>query len=174
MVSLYCPGFALTNNAPSQFPIGTNTVTWTVTDASGNAATCTQKVIVRDNQNPTIACPDDVITSTDANQCFATGVNLGSPTVTDNCPGFALTNNAPSQFPIGTNTVTWTVTDASGNTATCAQKVIVRGNQNPTIACPDDVTTNTDPNECFATGVNLGSPTRSEERRVGTESSTRS
>src|SRR5204862_7572914 len=104
-------------------------------------------------------CPAEIYTRSHHDALPMSGVNLGSPTVTDNCPGFALTNNAPSQFPIGTNTVIWTVTDASGNIATCTQKVIVRDNQNPTIACPDDVTTNTDANQCFATGVNLGSPT---------------
>jgi len=37
---------ALTNNAPSTYPLGTTTVTWTATDASNNTATCTQTVTV--------------------------------------------------------------------------------------------------------------------------------
>jgi len=36
----------VTNNAPLTYPIGNTTVTWTATDASGNAATCTQVVTV--------------------------------------------------------------------------------------------------------------------------------
>jgi carbohydrate-binding DOMON domain-containing protein len=47
----------VTNNAPGAFPIGVTTVTWTVTDNSGNTATCTQNVTVTDNVNPTISCP---------------------------------------------------------------------------------------------------------------------
>lgn len=45
-------GPTVTNNAPTTYPIGNTTVTWTATDASGNAATCTQVVTVIDNQPP--------------------------------------------------------------------------------------------------------------------------
>jgi hypothetical protein len=57
--------------------------------------------------------------------CSGTGVNLGTPATADNCSVAGITNNAPTTFPVGTTTVTWTVTDASGNTATAAQTVIV-------------------------------------------------
>jgi hypothetical protein len=43
---------SVTNDAPAAFPIGVTTVTWTVTDNSGNTATCTQNVTVTDNVNP--------------------------------------------------------------------------------------------------------------------------
>jgi hypothetical protein len=36
-----------------------------------------------------------------------------------------VTNNAPTAFPLGNTTVTWTVTDGSGNTATATQLVTV-------------------------------------------------
>jgi gliding motility-associated-like protein len=39
----------------------------------------------------------------------------------------SVTNDAPSVFPIGNTTVTWTVTDNAGNTATCTQIVTVIG-----------------------------------------------
>ena len=73
--------------------------------------------------------------------CSATGVVLGSPTVNDNCGVATVTNNAPASFPIGTNYVTWTVKDNSGNTATCIQTVIVNDSQLPTLACPTLVIT---------------------------------
>ncbi|MDR7371930.1 gliding motility-associated C-terminal domain-containing protein, partial [Flavobacterium aquidurense] len=38
-----------------------------------------------------------------------------------------VTNNAPSSFPIGNTIVTWTATDAAGNTQTCTQTVKVVG-----------------------------------------------
>ena len=47
----------VTNNAPLSYPVGTNFVTWTVRDASGNTASCVQTVIVADSQPPTITCP---------------------------------------------------------------------------------------------------------------------
>jgi len=52
-----------------------------------------------------------------------TPVNLGTPTVSDICDANpAVTNNAPpAGFPLGNTTVTWTVRDASGNSATATQ-----------------------------------------------------
>jgi PKD repeat protein len=43
------------NNAPAVFPKGTTTVTWTVTDTSGNSATATQTVTVQDHEPPSIS-----------------------------------------------------------------------------------------------------------------------
>jgi hypothetical protein len=66
---------SVTNDAPGAFPIGVTTVTWTVTDNSGNTATCTQNVTVTDNVNPTISCPAAVAATTNSG-CTATGVAL--------------------------------------------------------------------------------------------------
>ena len=119
-----CAGTVITysQNPGTVFPIGTTTVTATATDASGNISTCTFTVTVNDTENPVITCPAPVTISTSA--CYIT-VALGTPIYSDNCPGALITNNAPLQFPVGTTTVTWTVTDASGNTATCTQLVTV-------------------------------------------------
>ncbi|WP_418889085.1 HYR domain-containing protein [Paracrocinitomix mangrovi] len=50
-----------------------------------------------------------------------------------------------------TYTVTYQVTDASGNTASCSFNVTVTDNEAPTIACPANITVNTDPGLCGAT-----------------------
>lgn len=51
--------------------------------------------------------------SADANSCDATGVTLGTPVTSDNCSGtITVTNDAPSVFPVGNTTVTWTAKDA--------------------------------------------------------------
>ena len=148
----------------TQVPVGTNTIIWTVTDFSGNTATCGQTVTVVDNQNPTINCPAPVTANANAGQCYATGVSLGTPTTGDNCPGQTAANNLTSLFPsgqvpVGIHSVIWTVTDAAGRTASCTQTVTVVDNQNPTITCPLSVTTNANTGQCYATGVNLGTPT---------------
>src|SRR5512139_1107496 len=101
----------------STFPVGVTTVTNTATDSSGNRTVCTFTVTVRDTQLPTITCPADVTVNVNAGLCVATGVALGSPTTGDNCGAVTVTNNAPAQFPVGTNLVTWTATDVNGNTA---------------------------------------------------------
>ncbi|MCP2027053.1 putative repeat protein (TIGR01451 family)/gliding motility-associated-like protein [Flavobacterium sp. HSC-32F16] len=151
------------NNAPSSFPIGNTTVTWTATDAAGNTQTCTQTVTVNDTQKPTITCPLTVVVSANVNSCVATGVDLGTPTVSDNCNGtVTVVNNAPSSFPLGNTTVTWTATDPAGNTQTCTQTVTVNDTQKPTITCPSTVVVSADANACTATGVTLGTPTTSD------------
>jgi gliding motility-associated-like protein len=148
---------SITNDAPDTFVLGDTTVTWTVTDNAGNTATCTQKVTVVDNTNPTISCPTDVVVDANA-ECTATQVALGTPTAADNCGVASITNDAPDTFVLGDTTVTWTVTDNAGNTATCTQKVTVVDNTNPTISCPTDVVVDANA-ECTATQVALGTPT---------------
>ncbi|MBL0128548.1 MAG: HYR domain-containing protein [Flavobacteriales bacterium] len=151
-----CGVASVTNNAPASFPIGVTTVTWTVTDNAGRTATCAQTVTVTDNVDPTIVCPAAVNVFTNSG-CTATGVALGTPVTADNCGVASVTNNAPASFPIGVTTVTWTVTDNAGRTATCAQTVTVTDNVDPTIVCPAAVNVFTN-SGCTATGVALGTP----------------
>src|SRR5262249_28111252 len=109
------------------------------TDNSGNTSVCIFTVTVNDTEKPIITCPADVTIDADAGVCVATNVVLSSPATSDNCGPVTVTNDAPAQFPIGTNVVTWTATDNSGNLATCQQRVIVRDTQAPTITCPGNI-----------------------------------
>jgi large repetitive protein len=116
---------------------GTYSVTVTATDLGGNTATSIVVLTAKDQTAPTITtCPSAVTNvPTNAAGCHATlaSVSLGTPIATDNCSIVSTTNNAPSLFPVGTTTVTWTVTDAGGNTATCTQTVTVVNNLIATI-----------------------------------------
>jgi hypothetical protein len=118
----------ITTNAPALFPLGTTTVTWTATDASGNVSTGTQKVTVVDTTPPTITAPASVTANaTSPSGIPAAQVNLGAPIVSDiGDANPVVINNAPAVFPVGVTTVTWTATDHSGNTATATQTVTVR------------------------------------------------
>ncbi|MCY7409503.1 MAG: HYR domain-containing protein, partial [Chitinophagales bacterium] len=66
------------NHASAIYPVGTTVVIWTVTDVHGNSATCSQNVVVTDNENPTITCPANVAVNNGAGNCSAV-VALGSP-----------------------------------------------------------------------------------------------
>jgi hypothetical protein len=61
------PSPSITNDAPSDsfFPVGTTVITWTATDDSGNVATATQIVTIRDTTKPevriTLPVEDEVI-----------------------------------------------------------------------------------------------------------------
>nr|WP_237691544.1 LamG-like jellyroll fold domain-containing protein [Mangrovimonas futianensis] len=115
---------------------GTHTITWTFDDGNGNSITVEQDVIINDTTPPTITCPVNVTVNANAS-CQATGVNLGNPTTSDNCSVENVSNNAPSTFPIGNTTVTWTATDIGGNTTTCSQIVTVQDVTPPTAICQD-------------------------------------
>jgi hypothetical protein len=149
-------GVVITNNAPTQFPLGNTIVTWTAKDAAGNSASATQVVTVRDMEPPVLVVPAAVTTTTNSSQAFATNVSLGSASATDNSGFAAVTNDAPNQFPIGQTTVTWTATDAAGNKTTATQFVIVEDKEAPVLVAPSNLTVPTNPGVNFATGVNLG------------------
>lgn len=124
---------AVTNDAPTVFPLGTTLVTWTAVDASGNKATATQQVTIVDTAPPTITAPADV--TVELTSSVGTAAALGTATATDVCDAKpTISNDAPALFPLGTTTVTWTATDASGNKATATQKVKVNDTTPPTIS----------------------------------------
>src|SRR5206468_2131466 len=140
-------------------PYGDTRVTWTVSDCPCTTAFRSQIVTVKDHENPTISAPANLTdVATDAGKCYATGVALGSPVTGDNCAVANVSNDAPAQFQKGDTTVTWTVSDSSGNTATATQIVTVKDHENPTISAPANLTdVATDAGKCYATGVALGS-----------------
>ncbi len=140
--------------------IGDNTVTLTVTDNAGNTATCEATVTVVNTISPTITCPDPIRTTTSANgvgNCSTT-INLGVPTATNNCAINTVTAAVNDtvidpntfEFQLGTTTVTWTVTDSSGNTSTCEQSVTVTDDEAPVANC-QNITVALDENTNTAT-----------------------
>ena len=126
-----CGIASLVNDGPTVYDLGTTTVTWTITDNNGNVVTASQTVTVIDNEIPTIIPPASLMLSTN-NACLASNVILGNAITNDNCTVASVINDAPVDFPVGTTIVTWTVTDASGNTNTGTQTVTVADEINPT------------------------------------------
>jgi hypothetical protein len=128
------------------FPVGTTTVTYTFADAAGNVSLpCSFTVTVVDNTAPTITCPGNIANPPiNAAGCLAT-VATANPTFNDNCQVTRLTwavtgagivpaATSPTSginylgsrtFNFGVTTVTYTATDAAGNTATCSYTVTV-------------------------------------------------
>jgi gliding motility-associated-like protein len=143
-----------TANASGSYPAGNTTITWTITDKSGNATTCPQIVTINDNQNPTISCASSVTMPVPAGQC-AVNVTVPIPVTGDNCSVASVVNsfngtaNASGSYPVGTTNVLWTVKDAAGNTATCTTVVTVTDAFIPT-ATATDVTVNAVAGACVA------------------------
>jgi hypothetical protein len=133
--------------------LGDNDITLTVTDGSGNTAVCVATVTVRDVTAPAITtCPANVT----VNDCYGTIPSLtGQLVATDACgvTGVSQSPTAGSDFASvsGTvNVVTYTVTDASGNTTTCTSTVTLIDNTAPVVSCPANITVGTDVDQCSA------------------------
>jgi hypothetical protein len=130
-----CGTVTCTPASGSFFPKGTTPVT------CGTAAgpSCSFTVTANDTEDPVIACPADIAVGTDRGQCSAM-VNPGSATAIENCPGVAIDGargdgqplNAP--YPLGTTTIAWTSTDASGRMSSCQQSVSVTDTEPPSIS----------------------------------------
>jgi hypothetical protein len=122
-------GIAGTSITPQTFDcsnLGQQTVTLVVTDLSGNTATTTAVVTVKDDIVPVLTCPSNIVTCS-----YNNVVNYASPVAEDNC---LLAGNghwvldgpaSGSTFPEGTTSVTYTYTDASGNAGSCTFEVTV-------------------------------------------------
>jgi hypothetical protein len=136
--------------AGNVFPLGNTTITYTATDASGNTASDTQVVTVVDNTPPVVTAPAAVtlFTGPGATSCGVTVTNLdgtfGTGSATDNCAGVGAVSRSgvPSGgvFPVGETTLTYSATDAHGNTASATQLVTVVDNTAPIITCPANIT----------------------------------
>lgn len=120
---------SVTPNTFTCVNLGSNLVTLTVMDGIGNASTCSATVTVIDTTGPSPDLPSlaDVIGS-----CSVS--SLTAPTATDNCNGVnvVVTNNAV--LPIttaGTTVVTWTYTDAAGNSSIQTQNIIITDANTP-------------------------------------------
>jgi len=131
-----CGVASVSNNHPGSFyPVGVTNVIWTVTDLSGMSKTALQKVTVTDPESP-------VISVLPADQSFCVnGTNsytVPSLGATDNCTvssiSYSITgatnrtgtgNDASGLFNAGVSTITWTVSDAAGNTTQAATTVTI-------------------------------------------------
>ncbi|MCH3883315.1 DUF11 domain-containing protein, partial [Tenacibaculum aquimarinum] len=99
---------------------GTTVVTWTYDDGNGNTSTQAQNVVITDTTAPA--------TPTIADETFECSGTPTTPTTTDACDPATINGTTTTTFPIttlGTTVVTWTFTDASGNSTKADQNVII-------------------------------------------------
>ncbi|MEL6987904.1 MAG: HYR domain-containing protein, partial [Bacteroidota bacterium] len=108
------------------FSVGTTTITYVLTDKTGNIDSCSFDVTVEDIEAPMIVCPSDITINLDPGECDVI-VNYIPVTTTDNCAVTDTISSIPSgeYFEVGTTTVTLIVTDAAGNADTCEFDVTV-------------------------------------------------
>ncbi|MES2240037.1 MAG: HYR domain-containing protein [Bacteroidota bacterium] len=142
---------AINNLETQTFNLGTTTVTYTVSDAANNSAVCSYTVIVTDNIDPVVIAAADIITTTSIDgtgNCTAS-LAISNASTSDNCSvakltwsmSGATTANSPATginqvgtriFNKGTTSITYTITDGSGRTATDIMTVTINDNEKPT------------------------------------------
>ena len=141
------------HNSGDIFTLGTTSVTYTATDDTGNAATCTFEVTVIDDALPIIVCPDNIATPVDFNECDAL-VTYNVPIGSDNCSGAITTQTDGSSlssgnvFPVGITMQEYTVTDIADNTASCSFSITVVDDSAPDLVCPANINAVTDTGLC--------------------------
>jgi subtilisin-like proprotein convertase family protein len=119
--------------------VGTNNVVLTVTDTNGNMSSCTAIVTVEDVTAPTAVC-QNITVALDATGTVTIDPAMLDGGATDGCGGaltYSVNIDTFDCSNIGDNTVTLTVFDPSGNTATCTATVTVEDNIGPDLVCTD-------------------------------------
>jgi uncharacterized protein YjiK len=124
----------------NMFPLGDTTVTCTASDATGNSASVTFKVTVRDTKPPVVHDPADMTVEATG---VMTSVPFGPVTATDLVDGeLPVTCNpaSPGPFPIGTTHIDCFVTDAHGNRGSAPFNITVQDTTAPKVTVPADIT----------------------------------
>lgn len=111
--------------------LGTRTVDLEVYDAFGNRDICSATVTIVDSTDPVSTCPEELTVEYDSGNEFYTVPsyeNDGIVTVSDNCLELntVQTPAIGTELTVGTYTVSFETTDASGNTSTCSFPLSVR------------------------------------------------
>ena len=120
---------------------------WTVTDFCTNTFTIHVQVIkVDDKTPPTLTPPPNLTVGTDASACSAT-VTLPQASATDACSGVSIAassslGNGYGPFagaPIANHVITYTATDACGNSATATMFLTVVDDKAPSAVCKGNI-----------------------------------
>jgi hypothetical protein len=140
-------GVTIQPPSAGSFPLGTSTLTYRATDPSSNTSTCTTAVTVQDTRPR----PSPIVAECQLlSRAF---VVPGHATSSDVCTSATVTGPAPGLFPFGTNVVTYTSTDQSGNQARCNSTIQVV-DTTPPLALATRIVTLSPPDHQYRT-VNL-------------------
>lgn len=139
---------------------------------------------------PTITCPGDKSTVTESGLCTAEVTGLTATifdpdgdisalrwvmtgATTGASPLTGINNLTTYTFNKGITTITYTVIDALGASASCSFTVTVADNQPPVITCPADITTTYTEGDCGA-AINAGTATATDNCGVNSVTGVRS
>ena len=128
--------------------------TWTVIDACGHSASCTQTINVTDTTPPVFTfCPASSTINCPATPQFgiATAIDACDPMVIITFANITVQGTCPAEYSI---TRTWTAVDDCGNSASCSATITVQDTIAPAIHCPADLVLNCDANSNYPALIN--------------------
>ena len=157
-----------THSSGDFFPVGVTTVSYLVSDTSGNEAVYSFDIDVADVQGPEISgLPAFIELDNTSSQCGAV-VTWEDPTIEDACGTvtFSSTHSSGEFFPAGATEVVYTASDTAGNDTTSGFVVTVLDTELPIItSIPEDQIVNAPPGHCAA-AVNWEFPTATDNCEV--------
>ena len=136
----------VSDDAPGFFPVGTTLVTYTVTSNMPGilTQTCTQEVIIVDQEAPEIICPGSTVLETSWINCGYPTYVLPQPVATDECSAVVIDPDPANPAGIlspGQYMLNYTATDTDGNQSSCTHWVEILDTTFPLLqSCPDDLT----------------------------------
>lgn len=145
----------------NSFPIGSTNVTYEARDASSNVATCSFTVTVRDDEKPTVTCPELQRIVLEPGEDMAR-IDWPDPVASDNSGNFSIHQSGAERSKLyspGTYSINYLVSDSSGNSAQCDFQVDVIDEQPPTVVyCPGNQTITFNPRESKSKEVTWADP----------------
>ncbi len=132
------------HNAPEILPMGETVITFSVTDVSGNSVQMERSYTVADLHGPEITPPADLtLAATDSQGIASAEIDLKSflegVSAIDKIDGPITTiinSDIPETLLFGTTTVTFSATDAAGNTSTVSASITLLDQEPPTLTLP--------------------------------------
>jgi len=136
----------ITHDAPAVLPLGTTTVHFSVSDTAGNQVAVAVDVVVADLTAPVVTAPTPItVAAVDANGIAASDPALApllaGASAVDNVDG-AITvigNDAPTTFPLGSTTVTFSAVDGASNSGSATVLVTVADLTPPVVTGPGGI-----------------------------------
>ncbi len=115
---------------------GTHTITIQVIDNSGLSTSCSFQLFVEDSTDPVINCASELNFQT-TNCNFMLPSLVSEVGVLEECSSYTVTQSIASgtSLGVGTYTLTFTVTDANGNSSLCDTELNITDTTSPIIAC---------------------------------------
>ncbi|WP_462162962.1 immunoglobulin-like domain-containing protein [Pseudoalteromonas xiamenensis] len=129
----------VTHNAPSVLPLGANTITFEAVDASGNRANQTAVLTVVDQTKPVLSLNGSNAITLPVGDVYS---ELGASAL-DNVDGDisakVVVSGTVDSATVGVYTLTYTVSDAAGNSATATRSVSIQDASAPVVTPPSDL-----------------------------------